>query len=77
MAAEASDEDKKTIYDESFTKIKEEKYAFKLPRGVKKTKAPPAADQATGGFGGGGATGGGDAWGGGAANTGGFAAPTD
>ena len=28
------------IYDESFAKIKDEKYTFKLPRGTKKTPAP-------------------------------------
>lgn len=42
VANEASDEDKKAIYDESFGAIKEEKFSFKLPRGTKKTKAPPA-----------------------------------
>jgi hypothetical protein len=33
---DVTDEDKKPIYDESFAAIKNERYAFKLPKGVKR-----------------------------------------
>lgn len=49
-AAEASDDDKKIIYDASFNAIKEEKYSFKLPKG-KKIEAAPKPVEIGGGFG--------------------------
>ena len=61
MDASALEDDKKIIYDESFAKIKDERFGFKLPRGVKKEK-PVAVETNAGGFGG---DGGGAAWGGG------------